>query len=365
MNRLRMAVIGVGHLGKVHARILAGLGDVELVGVVDVSAEQARLVAEGCDTSAYTDFRALLDQVDAVTVVVPTIHHHVVARQFLERGIPVLVEKPIATTVAEADDLIRLARDNGVPLQVGHIERFNPAFEELVSRPLQPKFVESERHGPFTGRSTDIGVVLDLMIHDLDLLLTLAASPVKHVEALGLAVFGGYEDVVNARLLFENGCVAHVTASRVSQQPKRRLRLWAPEGYAGLDFVTKKLLLVQPSPELRRRGLYTAHLDPARKAALKDEIFGKHLHSLELDCNRGDQLTSELKHFIHCVRTGRRPRVTGEDGREALALAERILECVRAHHWNGASDLSAVGIHGFPPPLGALFDSEFAHREAA
>jgi predicted dehydrogenase len=365
MNRLRMAVIGVGHLGKEHARIVAGMPDVELVGIADVSAEQARFVAERCGTEAFTDFTQLLNRVDAVTVVVPTIHHHAVASKFLERGIPVLVEKPIAATLAEADDLIRLARDNGVPLQVGHIERFNPAFEELVSRPLQPKFVESERHGPFTGRSTDIGVVLDLMIHDLDLLLTLAGAPVKHVEALGLAVFGGYEDVVNARLLFENGCVAHVTASRVSQQPKRRLRLWAPEGYAGLDFVTKRLLLVQPSPDLRQRGLSAASLDPARKAALKDEIFGKHLHSLELDCSRGDQLTNELKHFVQCVRTGRRPRVTGEDGREALALAERILECVRNHHWNGAGDPNAIGINGFPTPLGALFELEIARREAA
>ncbi len=358
MNRLRMAVIGVGHLGKEHARILAGLADVDLVAVSDVSAEQARLIAERCGTTAVSDLDELADRVDAVTVVVPTIYHHAVAKRFLERGVPVLVEKPIATTVAEADDLIDVAQAHGAPLQVGHIERFNPAFEELVSRPMQPKFVESERHGPFTGRSTDIGVVLDLMIHDLDLLLTLADAPVKHVEALGLSVFGGHEDVVNARLIFENGCVAHVTASRVSQQPKRRLRVSAPEGYAGIDFVTKKLLLVQPSKELRHHGLQTEKLDLAKKAALKDEIFGKHLHTLELDCGRGDQLTSELKHFIQCVRTGRKPRVTGENGRDALALAERILACISVHAWNGESDMSALGVHGVPPPLGALFETE-------
>jgi predicted dehydrogenase len=363
MNRLRMAVVGVGHLGKEHARILAGLNDVELVGVVDISAEQARLVAERCGTTAYTDYLPLLDRVDAVVVAAPTIHHHAVATRILERGVPALVEKPIATTVAEADDLVRVARERGVPLQVGHIERFNPAFEDLLRRPLQPKFVECERHGPFTGRSTDIGVVLDLMIHDLDLLLTLVASTVTHVEALGLAVFGGNEDVVNARLKFANGCVANVTASRVSQHPKRRLRVWAPEGYAGLDFVTKKLLLVQPSPQLRRQGLQVANLDPAGKALLKDEIFGKHLHSLEIDCGRSDQLTSELKHFVHCVRTGTQPRVTGENGRDALALAERILDSVRAHAWNGPADLTAVGIHGFPAPLGPLFD--FGQSEAA
>ncbi|MCE9533868.1 MAG: Gfo/Idh/MocA family oxidoreductase, partial [Planctomycetes bacterium] len=351
-----MAVIGVGHLGKEHARILAGLPDVKLVGVTDVNVEQAQLVADRCGTTAFAEITQLFDQVDAVTVVVPTVHHHLVASEFLKRGIPVLVEKPIATTVAQADDLVRLATENKVPLQVGHIERFNPAFEELIRRPIRPKFIESERHGPFTGRSTDIGVVLDLMIHDIDLLLSLTRSTVKHVEALGLAVFGGHEDIVNARLIFENGCVAHVTASRVSQTPKRRLRVWAPEGYAGLDFVTKTLRIVQPSAELREKGLRVADMDLARKAALKDEIFGKHLQTLDLNCQRGDQLTSELRHFIQCVRTAQLPRVTGEDGRDALALAERILESVRTHNWNGEGDLSAIGMHGMPSPLGTLFD---------
>ena len=363
MNRLRMAVIGVGHLGKEHARILAGLPDVELVGVADLNAEQARLVADRCGTGSFTEFAPLLHRVDAVTVVVPTIYHHAVAKEFLKHKIPVLVEKPIATTVAEADDLVRLARENGVPLQVGHIERFNPAFEELAHRPMQPKFIESERHGPFTGRSTDIGVVLDLMIHDLDLLLGLVGSPVIEVEALGSAVFGGHEDVVNARLTFESGCIAHVTASRVSQHAKRRLRIWAPEGYAGIDFVKKRLVLVKSSDQLRLHGLHVGPNDTAKKSALKNDVFGKHLHTIELDCNRGDQLTSELKHFIQCVRTNAKPRVTGEDGRNALALAQRILESVREHRWNGANDSEAVGVHGFPLPLGELFET--AQSEAA
>jgi predicted dehydrogenase len=366
MNRLRMAVIGVGHLGQSHARILSGLPDVDLVGVVDVNGKQASEVAERCGTKAFTDYKPLLKRVDAVTVVVPTIYHHLVAKQFLKAGVPVLVEKPIAVTVAEADELVALARKAKVPFQVGHIERFNPAFEELVGRKMQPKFIESERHGPFTGRSTDIGAVLDLMIHDLDLLLSLVGSSVVQIDALGSAVFGGYEDVVNARLLFASGCVAHVTASRVSQHNKRRLRVWAPEGYAGIDFVKKQLILVQPSAALRRRGLQTSHLDAAAKAALKEEIFGKHLESLELDCaSHGDQLSSELKHFIQCVKTGQRPRVTGEDGREALALAERILDAIAEHTWNGASDLKAVGVPGFPAPLGPLFATEMDRREAA
>jgi predicted dehydrogenase len=223
--------------------------------------------------------------------------------------------------------------------------------------------VESERHGPFTGRSTDIGAVLDLMIHDLDLLLTLIGSPVRDVEAVGAAVFGGHEDIVNARLRFANGCVAHVTASRMTQRPRRRLRIWAPEGYAGADFYQKRLILVQPSPELRRRGLQPANLDSAARVALQSEVFGRHLQHIELHCTRPtDQLTNELRHFIDCVRHGRRPRVSGEDGREALALAERIIASMKAHQWEGLPD-GAVGPQNWPKPLGPLFET--ASREAA
>ncbi|MBY0512726.1 MAG: Gfo/Idh/MocA family oxidoreductase [Gemmataceae bacterium] len=355
MTRVRTAVIGVGHLGQHHARILATLPDVELVGVVDASPDQARAVADKLGTAAFDHFEPLLNQVDAVSVVTPTIYHHQVAAAFLRNGIPVLVEKPVCRTVAEATDLIELAEKANVPLQVGHIERFNPAFEELARRPIRPKFVEAERHGPYTGRSTDIGAVLDLMIHDLDLLLALIGGPVRHVSAVGAAVFGGHEDMVNARLEFANGCIAHVTASRITQRPKRRLRIWAPEGYAGIDFVSRKLTLVQPGEEVRRVGLRADRLDAAAKARLKDEVFGRYLQVLHLDGDRKhDQLTAELRHFVDCVRTGRRPRVTGEDGRDALELAERVLGAVRGHEWEGRPD-GPVGPAAMPRPAGWLF----------
>ncbi len=356
MNRLRIAVIGVGHLGQHHARILASMPDVDLVGVVDSNIDQAKSIADRLKTRPYTAFEPLLDAVDAVSIVTPTVHHHAVASAFLKAGVPVLVEKPICPTLAEADELIRLAERAGVPLQVGHIERFNPAFEELVRRPIRPKFVEAERHGPFTGRSIDIGAVLDLMIHDIDLLLALDGTSVRTVEAVGASVFGGHEDMVNARLIFESGCIAHVTASRITQRPKRRLRIWAPEGYAGIDFVTRKLVLVQQSEEVRQYGLRPEKLDAAARARLKDEVFGRHLQIRYVDSDRkGDQLTSELRHFIDCVRTGRTPRVTGEDGREALAVAERILSSVRCHEWEGRAD-GPVGPNRMPRPAGWLFE---------
>ena len=332
MSPLKVAVIGVGHLGQAHARILAGMGGVELVGVADVSAAQAQAVADRHGCRAYCHFGPLLDQVDAACVVVPTSHHHAVAAAFLDRGVPLLVEKPLAPTVEQADDLVRRAR--GTVLQVGHVERFNPAFEALSGRPLRPKFVECERHGPFTGRSTDIGAVLDLMVHDLDLLAALDGSLAVGVEAMGITVFGGHEDLVNARITFASGCVAHVTASRVAPRPKRRMRIWAAEGYAGLDFMQARLTLVQPTDELRRNGLSFAHLDPAKRAALTDEIFGRHMLCHEQACAAdADALTRELAHFVRCVRTGARPRVGGEDGRNAVALACRVLDGVRAHQW--------------------------------
>ncbi|WP_239465477.1 Gfo/Idh/MocA family protein [Gemmata sp. SH-PL17] len=366
MDRLRMAVIGVGHLGQHHARILANLPDVNLVGVVDANPDQARAVATKLGTTPYECFEPLLDKVEAVSIVTPTIHHHSVASAFLRAGVPVLVEKPVCRTVAEADDLIALAKKAKVALQVGHIERFNPAFEELVKRPIRAKFVEAERHGPFTGRSVDIGAVLDLMIHDLDMLLALVGGKVARVSAVGAVVFGGHEDMVNARLEFENGCIAHVTASRITRHPKRRLRIWAPEGYAGIDFVTRKLTLVQQSEEVRKYGLRVSEMDQVTRARLKDEVFGRYLQVLNLDADRKhDQLTAELRHFIDCVRTGKTPRVTGTDGRDALELAERVLDALRVHPWEG-TPAGPHGPGGLPTPAGFLFPPiQLARTEAA
>jgi predicted dehydrogenase len=354
MAPLRVAVIGVGHLGKEHARILAGLPDVELVGVVDTSAEQAQAVATRVGTKAFADYRPLLDQVDAASIVVPTTWHHQVGTAFLQCGIPVLIEKPLAVTRAEAEELVQLADQKGTLLQVGHIERFNPAYEELQARPMQPKFIHAERVGPFTGRSTDIGVVLDLMIHDLDLLLDLVDSPVESVEAVGVSVFGRHEDVANARLHFASGCVAEVTASRASPAPSRRMNVWAPEGYASVDFGKRQLHLVQPTEQLRQHGLDPRRLDAAALARLREELFSRYFTTLHLDCNRGDQLTRELSHFVQCVRTGMQPRVNGEDALRALTLADRILNSIRNHHWEG-KDQGPTGPQLLPLPLGPLF----------
>src|SRR4051812_40042527 len=275
MSRLRVAVVGVGPLGQHHARILAAHPDVELVAVADSRPDQARAIAEKVGTVAVDDYRALPDRVDAVSIAVPTSHHREVAAAFLGRGIATMIEKPLATSLAEAESLVALARARGAVLQVGHIERFNPALSALEGLPLRPKYITCERLSTYTFRSTDIGVVLDLMIHDLDLVLSMNPSPVRAVAAVGVSVFGGHEDIANARVEFEDGCVANLTASRVSYVAARKMRLWGAEGFATLDFATRKGTLVRPSEQLRGGRLDLAGVDLSQPSAVKEHVFGK------------------------------------------------------------------------------------------
>ncbi len=240
MKPLRIGVVGVGHLGQHHARILSAMPGVRLVGVADASPERAAAVAARCQTTALADYRRLLPAVDAAVIAVPTVLHREVAGAFLQRGIATLVEKPMAGTLAEAEQLAALADATGAVLQVGHIERFNPALQALDRLPVRPRYINAERLSTFTFRSTDIGVVLDLMIHDLDLILSLIAAPVRSVAAVGVSVFGEHEDVANARIEFEDGSVANVTASRASDQAVRKMRIWGVEGYASLDFAAHR-----------------------------------------------------------------------------------------------------------------------------
>jgi predicted dehydrogenase len=360
MTRLAVAVIGVGHLGKEHARILSSMAEVELVGVVDANLAQAKLVAERCGTQAFGDHRLLPTNVQAAIIAAPTVCHHSVARDLLQRRIALLVEKPLASSFALAQDLVSLASARQTLLQVGHIERFNPAFEELLEHPLRPCYISATRCGGFTGRSTDVGVVFDVMIHDLDLILALTQSPVERVEALGASVLGGHEDMAQARITFANGCIADLSASRVHPEPVRQMRLWGAEGYASIDFATRKLKLMQPSEELRNRQIDSRRLEPALLDSLKTEMFSRFIQSVEIDCNTRhsrDQLTREVEHFLDCVRTGTQPRVDGQAGLNAVHLANQVVMSLRQHHWAG-KDESFVGPHQLPTATGRLFDRQ-------
>jgi predicted dehydrogenase len=306
---LRVAAIGVGHLGRHHARILATLPGAILVGVVDVKPDRAAEIAAAHGSRPFTDYRDLFGQVDAVSIAVPTETHLEVASAFLDRGIPVLVEKPLARSVEDADRMIAQAASRGVVLAVGHTERFNPAVAAAAPLLQDPRFIEVHRLGTFPERSLDIDVVFDLMIHDLDVVLSIVRSPVASVEAVGVPVLTGRVDIANARLRFENGCIANITASRISRDRVRKIRFFQPDAYLSIDYAAQEV-------EVYRL---------VRGAGARPGIEGG-----KLDVPREEPLVRELADFLGAVREGRPPLVTGHDGRRALALAERITERMAA-----------------------------------
>jgi len=299
MKKLRTAVIGVGYMGKFHAEKLAASSAAELVAVVDADAARARDIAAALGCAHEADYKTLLSKVDAVCVAVPTEKHAEVVRACLEAGVHVLVEKPLARTLAEADALLELARAKGLVLQVGHLQRFNPAFQALVADGELPLFIDIERLAPFKARGTDVDVVLDLMIHDLDLVLALARAPVEQLSASGFRVLTEAIDIANARIEFADGSIASVSASRVSQAPVRKLRVFRHDGYVSADLQGQKLRYV-------RRGA-------AGSATGIEET--------ERSFERTDELAAQAEDFLRAVRERSAPLVSGEQGRRVLALA--------------------------------------------
>jgi predicted dehydrogenase len=348
-TKLRVGVVGVGHLGQHHARLYAAIDGVELVGVADARPEQARLVADRVGTRAFDHYADLFGHVDAVSVAVPTALHREVAGAFLGAGVATLVEKPIAASLAEAEELCALAGATGATLQVGHIERFNPALRALDAMPLRPKYVAAERLSTYTFRSTDIGVVLDLMIHDIDLVLSLVPAAVAAVQAVGVSVFGGNEDIANARVEFDDGCVVNFTASRASFQASRKMRLYGSEGYASLDFATKQGTLIRPSDALRRGELETAGLDFTQPAAVKERIFGTILGVEKYQGESREPLALEIEDFVRAARGEAPPMVSGDDALRAMRLADQVLRSLNGHTWEGVPD-GPTGPHHIPVP---------------
>jgi predicted dehydrogenase len=338
MRRLRLAVIGAGRLGSFHAQKLAAAGQVDLLAVVDPLPAARDRLAAACKTRALADCGAVLEGLDAAVIAAPTRLHHKLAADLLRRGIHLLVEKPLCGTAAEAEELVKLARDNGAVLQVGHVERFNPAFAAAVPHVAGPKYIEAVRASGYTFRSTDIGVVLDLMIHDLDLVLSMVRSPLRRVDTMGLSVMGGHEDVATARLEFECGCVASLSASRVSYEPSRRMHIWSAGGFAAVDFAAHTTTLVRPSQALRRRELDIDRLTPRQIAHYREHFFEELLPRTQLDFGAVDALALELEDFVDSILRARRPQVPGEAGRDAVALAEQVLERIGNHAWDERAD---------------------------
>ena len=310
MEKLRVAVIGAGHLGAFHAKVYHALkvrSSVSLVGVCDINKSVAKEVARRYNTEYYTDYHDLLDKVDAVSIVVPTILHHKVAKDFLKAGIDVLVEKPLTKTLEEADELIALAKKKNLILQVGHIERFNSAIRAVEPLLSKPKFIECQRLGSTKkkGRIKDVGVVLDLMIHDIDIILGLVNSTVKNIEAVGISSVSDHEDLANVRLTFRNNVIADITASRVTQEEVRKIRIFQKDSYILLDFMHQDAFLFSGADN-----------------QLKKE---------RIKMKKKEPLKVELKSFINCVRSRKKPVVSGQEGRQALEVALDILDKINSN----------------------------------
>ena len=323
---LRAAVIGVGHMGRHHARIYSELPDVELVAIVDEDRNRAAGMGGKFGGTAYGNVAEILDQVDVASVAVPTVYHHTVAEPLIAARIGVLIEKPLAMNTQTARDIVRWARAAGCVVAVGHSERFNPVVLAMNRINVVPKFIETHRISPFTFRSADIGVVHDMMIHDIDIVLHLVRDREYRVSASGFPVLGPHEDVANARVLFSNGCVANLTASRLALKTERKIRVFEPDAYLSMDYGRKTGIVITKDSNLDLLKL-------ARERDFKDLSqmanfdFGSmvNIEPLEVD-DTIEPLRAEIESFLHAVRTDTAPAVTGEDGAAAVELAERIVE---------------------------------------
>ena len=307
---INIAVIGVGHLGKFHAQKYAASEDCNLVAVVDADLETARHIAREHGAEALTDYQDILDRVDAVSLVVPTSLHYAIARDCLNAGIHCLIEKPFTETIEEAQTLIDIAREKKRVLQVGHIERFNAVMMDIDGLLDEPRFIESSRLAPFTPRATDVSVILDLMIHDIDIILDLIDSPIRHISASGISVLSDEIDIANARIEFETGCVANVTASRISRKRERKLRIFQKDAYISADFQDKILAVNRKGEEKTENGFHDI------------------THS-EKTYQDTDALKLEVLDFIQAIKTGHAPKVTGEDGKRALQTAIEITQLIK------------------------------------
>jgi len=324
MSKLKVGVIGVGHLGRLHTSIYTQIPQAELIGLYDTNSERCQTIADEFNTTCFHNVDELLAQVEAVSIVVPTIYHHQVTKYALEQGRHCLIEKPITSTIPEADDLIKTAQNKKRIIQIGHIERFNPAIVALNSIELNPMFIESHRLASFDPRGTDVAVVLDLMIHDIDIILNLVKSGVKTIDASGVAVITDEVDIANARIQFNNGAVANVTASRISQKKMRKMRLFQRNAYISIDFLQKFSEIYRlVDPDSADGAKFGIPIEIGSIQKQKKIIYEKP------PVQEGNALKMELTSFIEAVLEGKRPAVSGEEGREALRVAIEITQMIK------------------------------------
>jgi len=333
VSRLRIAVVGAGHLGRIHARLLAELPQVHLTAVIDPDKSARESVARKHDAQGFASIEDAFSQMahmDAAVLAAPTSLHAELGHQLLERGIHTLIEKPLAPTHEEAESLIEAAEENDCVLQVGHVERFSPAVVAATPFVDRPQYIEARRMSGFSFRCLDVGVVMDLMIHDIDLILNWVDSPVESVSAYGDSIMDRNEDLVQARLSFANGCVANLSASRIAMRPERTMMIHGPANQIQIDFAKRTVDVIRPAADIIDRSFKASRLHAQERAILSERLFQDYLVHKSVDVAEANPLQDEQRDFIAAVQIGRTPRVTGKAGRDAIVIAEKVLAAVEA-----------------------------------
>ena len=332
MKKLRTAVIGAGKMGNIHAKVYRQLEEAELVAVADCDLERAEGLAHKYNCQAVGDPASLIGKVDAVTIAAPTVAHLDLAAFFIKNGIPVLIEKPLAASAQQGREIVDLAKKHNVIVAVGHSERCNPVVQAMKRLNIEPMFIEVTRVSPYPFRSMDIGVVLDVMIHDIDIILSLANSKLVGVEAVGVNVIADHEDICNTRLSFENGCIANVTASRLALKTERKVRVFSRQAYLSLDYFKKEGIVIKTDPNVDMVKWIREHQEK-QDFDFTQVNWPELLKIEQLQIEEAEPLKVEQQSFLKAVREGGRPEVTAEEGLAALECAEKILACVRQHTW--------------------------------
>mgnify|MGYP003681886013 CR=1 FL=1 len=333
MEKVRTAVVGAGKMGAIHAKVYGQLPQSDFVAVVDIDAEKAERLANQYNCSAYTDCADILGKVDAVTIAAPTAHHLELAKIFIENNVAVMIEKPLAASVKEGKKIVKLANKNNSVVATGHSERCNPVVQAIKRLDIEPKFIEANRISPYPFRSTDVGVVLDVMIHDIDIILSLAESKIKKVDAVGVSVIDEKEDICNARIIFENGCIANLTASRLALKTERKVRVFSRQAYLSVDYLKKSGIVIKADPNVD----VLKWIKGRQRAGDFDLLtvnWPDLLHIEQLDVDDKEPLRLEQEAFLcSCVDKTMKPEVSAQEGLAAMQCAEKILASVEKHKW--------------------------------
>ena len=351
MTKLRVAVIGAGHLGRIHTRPLKTQSEIDLVAVADPSPAAQQQIIDEFGVNVVSNYRKLIDQIDAAVIATPTRMHFEIAQELLNAKVHTLIEKPLTDSVTDANELVKTAKENGCVVQVGHVEQFNPAIKSALGLVGQPKFIQASRMSGYTFRSTDIGVVHDLMIHDIDLINSMFEGELVETRATGVSMFGHHEDIAHARLQFSCGGVANLTASRCSFEAQRSFQIFGTDGFANADLATNKVTFVKVPTWIQNKKYDLLDTTPEQQAFIRENLFSKILPKSEIDVPQTNAILAEQQDWVDAIRSSQPTRVSAQQGAEAVEIAESVIHSINAHHWSeNSADARPSETMPYSPP---------------